>query len=86
MPALRAPDTRRVIDGKLATQTSGLLLPNIAPSEYGDAPGNNRRQNEATSQNNHHFGAAVSTIEIEAKQPLYPIHVESSKYRRVDSN
>ena len=55
-------------------------------SEYGDAPGNNRRQNDATSQNHHHFGAAVSTIEIEAKQPFYPIHVESSKYPRVDSN
>jgi hypothetical protein len=49
-----------------------------ALSECGDAPGNNCRQNDATSQNHYHFGAAVSTIEIETKQPLYPIHVESS--------
>lgn len=75
-----------------ATRRPSLLARLIAEhsldvlSEYGDTPGNNRCQNDATSQNHHHFGAAVSTIKIEAKQPFYPIHAEFSKHRRVDSN
>jgi hypothetical protein len=57
---------------------AGLIAKHSLDSlfEYGDAPDNDCRQNNATSQNHHHFGAAVSTIEIEAKQPFYPIHVD----------
>jgi hypothetical protein len=75
-----------------ATRRPSLLARLVAEhsldvlSERGDSPGNHRRQNDATSQNHHHFGAAVSTIKIEAKQPFYPIHVEISKHRWVDSN
>ena len=75
-----------------ATRRPSLLARLVAEhsldvlSEYGDTPGNNRCQNDATSHNHHHFGAAVSTIKIGAKQPFYPIHAEFSKHRRVDSN